>query len=307
MGLINRLLPVFIAILLLARPTPVHAAAEADDEVVFGGEYVVGEEDVLDGDLIVIGGEVDIREGGRVDGSVIMIGGTVTIDGEVDGDVRQLGGTLELEDDARIDGDIVTNGGSLIRADGSRVSGEVRTEDGDEKPQADSRGPWGIGRFILDGFWNLLMLGAMAGLSVLVGILWPGQLAVMGEGVTKNPVLAGGVGLLTVGVVVPVLVVSVLTLILIPVSLAGFATLGAAGALGWIALSYETGRRIGELAGQDWAPGLAAGVGALLVGIVFIGIERIPCVGWAMQAAIGMVGLGAVMLTRFGTREYPES
>ncbi|HUF38980.1 MAG TPA: hypothetical protein VMN57_10685 [Anaerolineales bacterium] len=53
---------------------------------------------------------------------------------------------------------------------------------------------------------------------------------------TKNPVLAGGAGLLTVGVVVLVLVVSALTLILIPASLAGSAAL-AAVVLGWIALS----------------------------------------------------------------------
>jgi hypothetical protein len=31
----------------------------------------------------------------------------------------------------------------------------------------------------------------------------------------------------------------------------------------------------------------------------------IPCVGWLIGAVLSLFGLGAVILTRFGTREYP--
>jgi hypothetical protein len=31
----------------------------------------------------------------------------------------------------------------------------------------------------------------------------------------------------------------------------------------------------------------------------------VPCVGWMAPAAVGLVGLGAVLLTRFGGRVYP--
>lgn len=31
----------------------------------------------------------------------------------------------------------------------------------------------------------------------------------------------------------------------------------------------------------------------------------IPCIGWTIGAALSLFGLGAVILTRFGTRDYP--
>ncbi|HUF37336.1 MAG TPA: hypothetical protein VMN57_02325 [Anaerolineales bacterium] len=304
MGLIRWILPIIVITLSLALPAAV-AAKGHEDEIVAGGEFVVGEEDVLDDDLLVIGGTVEIRPGGRVAGDVTQIGGTLTIHGSVDGDIRQVGGTLVLEDGAAILGDVITNGGTLVHSEQAEVAGEVGPGGSSKPVRMSGEGPWGIGRTIGDGFWSLFKIFSMAALAVVVGMLWPRQLAVAGETIAGNPVLAGGAGLLTVGVVVPLVFIAAVTLVLIPLSLAGLAALGAAGVFGWIALSFEVGRRIGEAAGQDWAPGLAAGAGAILLGIIFTGVAQIPCVGWAVQAAVGLIGLGAVVLTRFGTRIDP--
>jgi hypothetical protein len=248
-----------------------------------------------------------VLDGGRVDGDIIIIGGAVTIEGTVAGDIRQLNGRLELSDTARIDGDVIVNGGAIVRADGAAVDGVVRTSDGEGQIRFDGWEPGSFRRSPLNGLWDLFMLAAAAALAALASLLWPRQIEVIGRTITAAPVMAGGVGLLTIGVVVPVLVVAAFTLILIPVSLAAAAVLGAAGVLGWIALSAQTGRKIGEIAGRDWPPALAAGAGALLLGLVFAGLNRIPCLGWSMQAAIWMVGLGAVVMTRVGTQSDPEA
>ena len=34
-------------------------------------------------------------------------------------------------------------------------------------------------------------------------------------------------------------------------------------------------------------------------------VALIPCVGWTLGAALALFGLGSVVLTRFGTRDYP--
>jgi hypothetical protein len=300
-GLIRRFLPILLA-LALALPSTAHASG-AGDEVVFGEELVVGADDVLDDDLLVIGGTVEIQSGGRVDGKVTLINGTVTIDGEVGGDVRQFGGTLDLNDGAQIAGDLISTGGKLIQSEAAEIEGEIRTGNGDDPPPDAHDGYRGIVRVIVDTYVNLFTLLAMAGLALVAGVLWPRQLAVIESSITGNPVMSGAVGLLTIGVVVPVFIIAALTLILIPVSLAGLVVLGAAAAFGWIALSLAVGRRIGEAVKRDLSPGIAAGIGALLLGLIFIGIERVPCVGWVMQAAIGLVGLGAVVMTRFGTMQ----
>ena len=52
-------------------------------------------------------------------------------------------------------------------------------------------------------------------------------------------------------------------------------------------------------------PAPAAGLGTLLVWAVANGIAFIPCVGWLAPLVVGAVGLGGVLLTRFGRKDYP--
>ena len=56
---------------------------------------------------------------------------------------------------------------------------------------------------------------------------------------------------------------------------------------------------------QEWAPAIAAGVGTLVLYFVSAGFAQIvPCVGGLPRAVIGLWGMGAVMMTYFGTRDY---
>ena len=48
---------------------------------------------------------------------------------------------------------------------------------------------------------------------------------------------------------------------------------------------------------------LAAAIGTLLVSFVSALLALIPCVGWLFGFIIALVGLGAVITTRFGSRE----
>jgi hypothetical protein len=77
---------------------------------------------------------------------------------------------------------------------------------------------------------------------------------------------------------------------------------------GLISLGLEVGRRIAKMFHLEWVAAVSAGVGTFALVLVLNGLEAvIPCFGWVFPALAGFVGLGAVLLTRFGTQSYPAS
>ncbi len=144
----------------------------------------------------------------------------------------------------------------------------------------------------------------MAALAVLVVMFWPEPTARAAEAVVGSPVAAGGLGLLTLIVVPAFLLVLLITILLSPVSLLGAILLVAAAAFGWIALGFEVGRRLAEAFNWELHPAAAAGIGTLVFTFVLGGIGQIPCLGFLVVLLGIALGLGGVLLTRFGSRAY---
>jgi len=69
----------------------------------------------------------------------------------------------------------------------------------------------------------------------------------------------------------------------------------------------EVGQRISLALHQDWPLPLSAALGTFVLNFVANGIGFIPCVGWLVPFLIGLLGLGAVLLSRFGTQAYPPT
>jgi predicted DNA repair protein MutK len=95
-----------------------------------------------------------------------------------------------------------------------------------------------------------------------------------------------------------------ITICLIPVSIIGIIILVVAVVFGWIALGLEVGKRLGIALNQKYQPVVMAGLGTLVLSLVVNGINFIPCVGWLAPFLVGAVGLGGVVLSRFGTQTY---
>jgi hypothetical protein len=156
------------------------------------------------------------------------------------------------------------------------------------------------------GLWFIFRLFVWAALAALVTLFVPNPMNRVARTIVDQPVLSTGVGLLTAIVAPLFLVVMAITIILLPVSLLGALVLVIAWIFGRIALGMEIGRRIGAMFDRQWPYGLAAGVGTFVLALVVDGVgELIPCVGWLLPAFVGVLGVGAVLLTRFGTQTYP--
>jgi hypothetical protein len=314
----KRLSAVMGLVLLIAFAFPITAFASdiSDGRVVLGGTYRLESGEVLDGDLAIIGGAAFLEEESRVAGDVIVLGGNLDVYGQIDGEVIIIGGNVNLGPAALIKGDVATLGGNL-NANASQIEGEmisgtdfVIPYDFDNLefefdqltvPPIPAFGMSVEARVLSYLFVSFLMTA----LAVMVMLFWPNNTRTAAEVIVKQPVASGGMGLLTVFVVMPVLTLLVVTVCLIPVSLFGFLIFGLAWVFGVVALGYQVGDRLEKALNQDFQPVLSAGLGTLVLALVVGGIGFIPCIGFLISLLVGVFGLGAVLLTRFGTRTYP--
>lgn len=323
--MMRKLVLTLIATLVLALiPANAAAGGRMEGRVVMGGDFTLTAGEVLDGDLVVLGGNVTIEEGSLVKGSVFLLGGNASVAGEIEGDLALLGGNMDLRATALVRGDVATLGGNLNRDEGAVVEGDVVSEDGVvlpfdvNVPEVDGLdfhfGPFsGLRPFRFFSLGINPLLGSIllvfqslviAALAVLVVMFWPNPTARAAKAVVDQPILAGGLGLLT-ALVVPVLaIVLVFTILLIPVSMVAALALAMAFVFGWIAIGLEVGKRLSEALKWDSHPAAAAGLGTLLLTFVVGGIARFSCFGSLLVLFVLFLGLGGVILTRFGSREY---
>jgi hypothetical protein len=138
-------------------------------------------------------------------------------------------------------------------------------------------------------------------LGVVVMLILPKQTSLVGQTVSTVPLPSAGVGLLTFAVLLFVVPLLVIICIGIPlVVLLGVAFL-AAMLLGRVAIGALIGERLlTALKVKQSQPLLDVVVG---IGLVEL-LAAVPCLGWLLGLTLWLVGLGAVVLTRFGTVPY---
>ncbi len=304
-----------ILVVALLWPSSAYAKPLFDDEVVFGGSYTLEEGETQNGDLVIMAGTATLEEGSTVNGDVVLMGGTVRGDGVINGNLVGMGGTITLGEMAVVNGDLVAMGTTVNRDEGAQVSGEViqnfsfpfHFPFSPEAPQKPS-GPKVDFSPVIGAVWFFFRMFIWAALAVLAMIFFIQQAERVASAALDQPVITGGVGLVTAILTPLALLALIITILLIPVALILVLVLAAAWILGWVSLGLFVGRRIAKMLDQEWAPALAAGVGTLILYFVLAGFQKIvPCVGWLPRSLVGLWGLGAVLITLFGTREYPET
>lgn len=303
---------VLLLALLVVRP--VSAQALVGDQIVTGGNFTLASDQVLTGSLLVFGGSALLEAGSVVEGDVVMFGGSLSSAGVVEGSLALIGGSAQLQASTVIEGDAISLGGSLARQPGAQVQGQLVTASELPLRLPEISLPALRGELprlevglqpLLDAFWFLFRTFLLAALGVLVVIFFPNATKRTANAALAQPLVSGGLGVLTLIVMPVLLVVLAVTIILIPVSLAGFLALGVALFFGWIAIGYELGERLAHNTHQTWAPAVSAGVGVFLVSLLAWGAaEFVACIGWIVPWVVFSAGLGAVILSRFGTAEY---
>jgi len=290
-----------------------------DRLVVVGGSASLEAGSTLHGDLVVVCGSATLAKDAKIDGAVVIVGGGLILDTAIGGDVVVIGGPAKLQENAHVRGSLVTIGGTVQKADGARVDGDTvenvsppisPTLPGDPAapvvPQSDFSKP---ASFLMEAVKIVLNAVLLAALAALIALFLPAQLRRVGKTVTYQPLMAGGMGILTYVLFVVTVValalfsVLIITLILtVPLLLVVILALVAGSVFGWLAIGTEAGERLAALSKREWPLAASAALGTFVLTLVTNSVATVPCVSWMLKVVVGLMGLGAVLMTRFGTQ-----
>ncbi len=269
---------------------------EGDVNVATGNLRIAGD---VHGDVAAGAGHVQFDEGSTVGGNVDVGAGQVRFDGDVGGDVRVGAETIQLGETAAIAGSLTYDGELVGNQDA--VAGEI-TRDRTITPVAITETePFLSPLFSLSAFLANLVLGAV--LLVLV----PRFSTAVAERVASEPVTTGVVGF---GVLIGgplVLLLFAITIIGIPIALAGamvFLVLVWIGivygrfALGMWLLSPTVRERFGgTVEDPERVGGLDRRWVALVLGLLLGALFTvIPILGGLINFVLFLLGLGGLAL-----------
>ncbi len=258
-----------------------------DVDVAAGSVHVRG---TVEGDVNGAAGVVTVAEGARIGGDLSAAAGSLVLDGAVDGSVRVGAEALTVGPTARVGGDLLYDAEDMDIAEGATVGGVTEFRPG----LRDGRVPL-VGDLSLAVGTSLALavVGFVASLALGVVLLVaaPSLARRVTDTGRSHPARSGLVGVGTILAVPVSLVLLAVTVVGIPLSVAG---LLVSIPLLWVAFVY------GALLTGDWlvsfanvrSPYVALAVGLLVPTVV----STLPF-GDLVAVAYLLVGLGALVLT----------
>ncbi len=252
--------------------------------------------------IVKIGSNVTIEEGTKVR-NVLTIGGQITVEGVVENNVVSFGGSIVLTRTAVVGGNVFSLGGIIVRGRGAEVYGtltEINTDDISEAITKALSEEWEGWSWIFAIVSMSIFLGLLL-VTVLTVFLIPKPVRLISSAIKEKPfkvTLWGLIGLVLIVPLAVLLAVSVIGIVLIPLEMAIvlFAVI-----LGFIAVSQLVGRKLFTVLKRHDQSLMRETIWGLVI-LWLIG--WIPYVGWMIKMCAIVLGLGGVLLTRFGTNPH---
>jgi hypothetical protein len=302
---------------------------------------VVEADETIRNDIALFGEDLTVEEGATVKGNIALFGGNAIISGTVDGDIVLFGGNLTATSTAVVDGDCAILGGSLtddtdegtncttasFGANFAPVFSEFASQfdfapptppEVPQIPDVEYRRPSAASQFFGGVAETAGQTLVMALLAFGVASLLPSHLTQVEAAARRKPMTSGAIGILTAvafPVLLALLAITSAILVLVCIGILGFPIIfllavgfAAAMILGWITMGDLVGRWLAErmnLQNRSLPVTAALGTAALTFGIGLIGALPFMIGEGLISIVIGSIGLGAVTLTRMGTRPYP--
>lgn len=272
---------------------------KGQDIVRFGESVFVKDDEMVRGDLVVFGGDVIIE--GRVTGNVVVIGGNLrTRSGsEIKGDAMVIGGTLDEDDDAIIYGERILLD-DILPAGG--LAGLIGLQHHWFR--------WAV----LPVFLFIKLI-----LAFLIILFLRDRVFVSADHLSAGFLKSFGVGLLALFVgffaLLIVLIPLFITLIGIPLGILLIMSCGGVMVIAWTVFAYCLGRYLADrIQIESTNPFLAVLIGGVALSVpdlIAFGLgaaDIIPLYlafkvfGLLLRSFAFVAGLGAVVMSRFGSR-----
>ena len=270
------------------------AGQTADHVMACGGNVMVLGQ--VTGDVAAYGGSVTISSSGKVDGDVTSYGGRVEVAGLVQGDVNSYGGGVKLDSTAHVDGDVQSSGGAITMEPGAVVDGSI------ERNHPTSFSLTNLPFFKPFGFtFPVVSIIVWVLLAAALAFWFPQRTLRVGEVMFSRLPRSLAVGALSWVLGLILAVILAFTILGIPLTLAILLVLAAGGILGNVAVGWLIGRSILQrFVHRDASPLLEAMVGVAILAL----LESIPVFGFLLSVFIALLGVGATLLSRFGSRSW---
>jgi MFS family permease len=171
-----------------------------------------------------------------------------------------------------------------------------------------------------DFFWSAigtLTAALISGtLCALIVVLIPRRIRLARDIISivpANAIMVGCLSVFSIGAISIVYCISlvfILPLLLLPVAVVIW--LGTVVLLigGWVVIAEPFGQWLLRRRGVYAAPMAAAAVGGFVLTLMTLVVSRLPIFGWIsilLGLIIAATGMGGLILTRLGTRAYPET
>jgi hypothetical protein len=254
-----------------------------------------------DKSVIKIGSDIVIETGQKVR-NVIAIGGQITINGIIENHVVAIGGSVVLTKTALVGGNVVSLGGVIVIARDAQVVGsltEVNSSNLYDTLTTALSTEWEGWSWIF-AVISLAIFLVIVILSLLIVALLPKPVRVVAEAISENTfkvVLCGVLGLVLIAPLALLLTISVVGIALIPLEVI---VVVCSILLGFIAVGQLIGSMAYKLL-KSPNPGMIRETFWGLIILWLIG--WVPYIGWMAKAVAIVIGLGATLVTRFGTHQ----
>lgn len=266
------------------------------NRVEIGNDILIPKEQFVNGDSVTIFGEQTIQ--GTVNGTAVSVFGDLEISGTVLDDVVSVFGKIILHDGAVVNGDIVSVLGTVQRSGQVLTSGDVISLGSNGVFQNFfGRFPfsfigWGI------NVWFSQILISILFTVILIYFILP-NLERIYQVVEADPVKTGLNGLfVSIGLIL-VSFILMITILGIPVALILALISLIANLVGSVALYLLIGSRVGSQLNIKTNPYTAGIIGATLISLA----AMLPVAGGLIRLILSILGIGGVLVTRFGTKK----
>jgi hypothetical protein len=251
--------------------------------------------------IVKINSDVVIEEDTKVR-NVIVIGGQITVNGTVEQDIVAIGGSAVLTRTAIVGGDVVVLGGIIAMGKGADVRGTLTEINSSNVSDAISNllsDDWEGWSWLFALFSVVVFLTTLV-IAMLIVVLIPKPIMTISEDIvlhTYRATIAGFIGLMMIAPVAVLLTLSVIGIVLIPLQIV---VVVCAAVFGFVAVAQILGKRVLVLAKKPNQSLVRQTFWGLLV--LWI-IGWIPYIGWMIKVLAIVLGMGGVMITRFGSKK----